>query len=212
MHLVFFTDFDGTITEQDTCMAMAEAFARGNWQELELQWQKGELTTEECARETLKLFDAGEEELRKLLTDHVTIDSHFIPFAQFCRQKGHEIYVLSDGYDYNIETVFDKYGIKDIPYFANRLIIKGRKFDIECIHSSRECPRCGTCKAELMEKLKPEGALAVYIGDGYSDLCAAKKADVIFAKGVLLSHLCREGIPAMAFDDFSDILKWLNRR
>jgi 2,3-diketo-5-methylthio-1-phosphopentane phosphatase len=210
--MVFFIDFDGTVTDRDTCVAMTEAFARGNWQELELKWQKGEISTEECARETFKLFDASELELKKFLLDNIKIDDHFITFAEFCRQKGHEIYILSDGYDFNIETILEKYGIRGIPYFANRLIIDGRRFDIECTYSSSTCAQCGTCKAELVEKLKPENALSIYVGDGYSDICAAKKADVIFAKGVLLSHLRQNGIPTIAYNDFSDILKWVNRR
>ncbi|MCG0275342.1 MAG: MtnX-like HAD-IB family phosphatase [Thermosediminibacteraceae bacterium] len=210
MKIVFFIDFDGTITKKDTCVAMTEAFARGNWQELEYKWQKGELSTAECARETFKLFDVTEEELRKFLIENIAIDEHFISFIEFCRQKGHDIYILSDGYDFNIETVLGKYGIKGIPYFANKLLIEGRTFDIKCIHSSSACSRCGTCKAELIEKLKPENSLAVYVGDSYSDICASKKADIIFAKGVLLSHCRKNGIPAIAYNDFSDIINWAN--
>ncbi|MCF6095500.1 MtnX-like HAD-IB family phosphatase [Thermovorax subterraneus] len=209
---VFFIDFDGTITDKDTCFAMTEKFARGNWQELELKWQKGEISTEECARETFKLFDANEQELKNFLLENIKIDDYFIDFVEFCRQKGYEIYILSDGYDFNIETIFGKYGISGIPYFANKLVIEGMRFDIECTYSSKTCPQCGTCKADLLEKLKPANAISIYVGDGYSDICAAKKADVIFAKGVLLLHLRQEGTPAIAYSDFSDILKWLKRQ
>ncbi|TYP52452.1 MtnX-like HAD-IB family phosphatase [Thermosediminibacter litoriperuensis] len=208
MKITFFIDFDGTITKKDTCVAMTQAFARGNWEEIELRWQRGEISTEECARETFKLFDASEEDLRNFLIENMEVDDYFIPFLEFCRKRGHDIYILSDGYDFNIKTILKKYGIKDIPYFSNKLIIDGRKFDIECQHSSGWCPQCGTCKAELIDKLKPRDGISVYIGDGYSDVCAAKKADVIFAKGVLLSHCRKNDIPAIAYKDFSDIVDW----
>ncbi|ADL07033.1 MtnX-like HAD-IB family phosphatase [Thermosediminibacter oceani] len=208
MKIAFFIDFDGTITKEDTCVAMTRNFARGDWEEIELRWQRGEISTEESARETFKLFDAGEEDLRNFLIENMEIDDYFMPFVEFCRERGYEIYILSDGYDFNIETVFKKYGIKDIPYFSNMLIIDGRKFDIESPHSSWSCPQCGTCKAELIDKLKPKNGLAVYVGDGHSDICAIKKADVIFAKGVLLSHCRRNDIPAIAYKDFSDIIDW----
>ncbi|WP_422444954.1 MtnX-like HAD-IB family phosphatase [Thermoanaerobacterium sp. DL9XJH110] len=210
MVVTFFVDFDGTITKQDTCDAMAKAFARGDWESIDLLWKERRLSTEDCARETFKLFDADGEKLKKFLQDNIEIDDYFIPFLKLCGKKGYMVYVLSDGYDFNIDTVFKKYGITDIPYYSNRLIIDGSLFDIECTHRSVSCPQCGTCKTEIMEKLKPENGLAVYIGDGYSDICPAKKADVVFAKESLLSYCRKNSIPARSFKDFEDIINWVS--
>jgi 2-hydroxy-3-keto-5-methylthiopentenyl-1-phosphate phosphatase len=209
MDITFFIDFDGTITKQDTCTATTEAFARGDWTRFEMAWREGKITTEDCSRGILQLFDADEKKLKQFLTEKIEIDPHFIPFLNLCRQKGYDIYILSDGYDVNIKTVLKKYQISDLPYFANRLITDKDFLDIECTYKS-DCGQCGTCKTGLMKKLKKHKALAVYIGDGYSDVCAAKNCDVLFAKHHLLSYCRENGIPANAFSDFSDIIHWVN--
>jgi hypothetical protein len=49
--------------------------------------------------------------------------------------------------------------------------------------------------------------LIIFIGDGVSDLAAAREADVLFArKGLRLEEYCIENkIPYIGFDSFSDI-------
>lgn len=51
--------------------------------------------------------------------------------------------------------------------------------------------------------------LIVFIGDGVSDLAAAREADVLFARrGLRLEEYCRDhGIDYTPFDTFSDIKK-----
>lgn len=208
MRITFFIDFDGTITKQDTCHSMTKAFARGDWEAIEKRWEQGQLTTVECARETFRLFDSNKNKLKQFLLN-IEIDPYFIPFVNLCRQKGFEIYILSDGYDFNIKTIFEKYGITGIPFFSNELIInEDNSFDIKATYASLNCTRCGTCKTEIFERLKKPDALSVYIGDGISDTCAAQKADKIFAKGKLLKYCMNNDIKAQAFKDFSEIIKW----
>ena len=49
--------------------------------------------------------------------------------------------------------------------------------------------------------------LVVFVGDGVSDLAAAREADVLFARrGLRLEEYCRESkIPHISFDTFRDI-------
>jgi 2-hydroxy-3-keto-5-methylthiopentenyl-1-phosphate phosphatase len=208
--VTFFIDFDGTITKQDTCNAVTKQFALGDWEALNEMWKERKLSTEECARQTFRMFDSDEESVKTFLYDNIELDDYFIPFLNRCRKNGHDLYVLSDGYDFNINTVFRKYGIRNIPYFSNMLIIKGRSFDIDCPHSSSLCKWCGVCKTEILQKLRSKHGTAVYIGDGYSDRCPAEKCDVIFAKDHLLDYCKKNHIPARPFTNFQDILFWLD--
>lgn len=212
MKLAFFVDFDGTITKEDTCEAMVKAFTKGDWESLDKKWQQGELSTEECARQTFKMFDADKISVKKFLQENMEIDDYFIPFVDLCRQRGHCLYILSDGYDFNIKVVLEKYGLTGITYYANELVITGRTFDIRCPYGSKSCPRCGVCKAGIMQRLKPGDSLAVYIGDGYSDICPAKSADVVFARKTLLAYCRENGIPAKEFRDFSDVISFANKK
>lgn len=203
MKKTFFIDFDGTITKVDTCAAMVEAFARDGWEEINSMWEEKKLSTEECANETFKLFNANLDDVIKLM-DTIEIDDYFISFLDVCRKKDYKVYVLSDGYDINIRCIFAKYGI-DVPYFANELVYEDG-FKIKCTHRSSTCGKCGTCKTYLMNRLKEEGSESVYIGDGYSDICPALSADVVFAKGVLYKYCLGKGIDAAYYHNFSDII------
>ena len=50
----------------------------------------------------------------------------------------------------------------------------------------------------------PAGRL-VYVGDGYSDRCAALAADRVFARAGLADYLRGEGVPYEPFDTLLDV-------
>ncbi|NLW06910.1 MAG: MtnX-like HAD-IB family phosphatase [Clostridia bacterium] len=208
MKRVFFIDFDGTITKKDTCEAMVETFAAAGWEEINLQWERREISTEECANRTFALFRANLEDLNELL-DTIEIDAYFKEFIEYCLTRGYPHYILSDGYDYIIDYILKKYDLQ-LDYYANRLVYKDG-FSIVCPHHNPACGTCGTCKTTLLAKLKPTDCRAVYIGDGTSDLCPATMSDLVFAKGRLLEYCREKGIQAQPFTDFRDILIWLKQ-
>ena len=55
----------------------------------------------------------------------------------------------------------------------------------------------------------PEGENVVYVGDGYSDRCAAQAANRIFARDGLAAYLDEQGVAYERYDDFFDIAKAL---
>lgn len=200
-----FTDFDGTVTRVDSCFAMVKALARDGWQELNEMWQKKKLSTLECANQTFELFDANIDDVKRLI-DTIEIDEHFREFLAFCRSREYEIYILSDGYDFNIQTILNRYNV-DVKFFANKLLFdQEKRFRVECPHQSSSCVRCGTCKTELIRQLTPKGNQVVYIGDGHSDMCPAAAADIVFAKDVLYRYCQEKGIKAIEFKNFKDII------
>lgn len=205
MKKTIFTDFDGTVTKIDSCFAMVKALARDGWQELNKKWEEKKLSTLECANQTFELFDASIDDIKNLM-DTIEIDDYFEEFLVLCRSKGHEIYILSDGYDFNIKTILDRYNI-NVKFFANKLLYdNGHRFMAECPYQSSSCQRCGTCKKDLIKQLAAEGSQIIYIGDGHSDFCPAETADVVFAKDVLYRYCLGKGINAVRFSNFKDII------
>jgi 2-hydroxy-3-keto-5-methylthiopentenyl-1-phosphate phosphatase len=62
-----------------------------------------------------------------------------------------------------------------------------------------------------MERLNADGALTVFVGDGFSDRHAAKCADVVFAKDTL-ARFCEEtSIPYAPFDTLSTVAMGIKR-
>lgn len=203
MNNIIFTDFDGTITKTDTCDAMVQAFAEGDYDDINQLWVDKKISTKECANRIFELFNASIDDVRKLL-DTIEIDDYFKKFLSFIHNKGYKIYILSDGYDLNIRTILNKYDI-NIPYYSNKLLYDDG-FSIECPNVNMSCGQCGTCKSGLMKSLKGSSDRVIYIGDGYSDACPAKHADIVFAKGTLYKLCKNEGIDAIPFENFEDII------
>jgi 2,3-diketo-5-methylthio-1-phosphopentane phosphatase len=204
MKRVFFVDFDGTITKVDVCAAMVEAFAGEGWREINNLWEKKLLSTRDCANLTFKLFRAGPGEIKGLI-ETIEIDEYFQEFLAVCRNMGHRVYILSDGYDLCIETFLKRYDL-DVPYYANRLVYN-EGFEIDCPYHNPSCGQCGTCKKGLMSELKGDAGEIVFIGDGYSDTCPAQNADFVYAKGVLYDFCREKGIKVQHYHTFKDIIK-----
>ena len=53
----------------------------------------------------------------------------------------------------------------------------------------------------VVERFRP----LVYVGDGYSDRCAALAADRVFARGALAAYLSSYGAAFEPFEDFDDV-------
>ncbi len=177
----FFLDFDGTITKNDVVGTMITTFCREGWKEINERWERKELSTEECARLTFKLFEAAESDFYRVL-DRVEFDESFGLFVKLCKQRGEDIYILSDGYDVMIKYLLDKHEFAGLPFYANRLLLKNGRYNIDCPFLNRECRQCGTCKRSILQVLKKQSCQSVYVGDGFSDTCVIRVADVVFAK------------------------------
>lgn len=207
MNITYFIDFDGTITMEDTTAAMTRAFVPADdipaIMGINRMWEQRQISTRECAGRIFRYFQAGLDDMISLLGT-IEIDPGFPEFMDMCRRNNNRIYVLSDGFDLSIRTVFEKYGI-NVPYFTNTMLYDNG-FLVECPHANDECGHCGVCKTSLMHRLKEPGHTAVYIGDGYSDVCPSGHADMVFAKEPLLSLCTKAGVEAVGFRTFADIL------
>ena len=64
------------------------------------------------------------------------------------------------------------------------------------------CPVCGDlCKRRALPAARP----LVYVGDGYSDRCAALAADRVFARDGLAAYLTSRDVPFEPFETLDDV-------
>lgn len=210
MKKVFLVDFDGTVTKKDTVYIMVEKFAKEGWQYYNELWEKGEMSTEECAIETLKLMEVSEEELFKFIMENVEIDDHFLEFLGVTKEKGYEVVIVSDGYDFIIEAVMKKYNLK-LPYYSNKMWFEGGKIKVAFPYKDKECDKCGMCKLNILKEYRKKGYSVAFVGDGYSDFCVVEHADEVFAKDVLADYCEEKGIKYFRFGSFKDIIRYVKR-
>jgi 2,3-diketo-5-methylthio-1-phosphopentane phosphatase len=202
------SDFDGTITLRDVGHHFFERFIpdRGAHENLLERWKMGLISSRECLEREIAWVRAGRDDLDAFI-DREKLDPFFKDFVDFCNRRKCELMILSDGLDYYIDAILMKYGFGFIGFKANHLLLDGNEISgIEFPwYAPGTCEMCANCKQEHVQKMKEEGYLTVYVGNGYSDRCPAKSADMVFAKGDLLDHCRHEGLDCISFRNFRDV-------
>lgn len=204
---VFFLDFDGTICKKDVVAEMVYKFCRPGWREINERWERGELSTEDCAQLTFRLMDATWHDVLQLVNS-MELDDYFPEFVKLCQRKKYPIHILSDGYVELIKPILQRYGLHWLPVYANHLQYENGLFNIQCLKLNDQCAKCGTCKVTLLNQLR-QNKRAIYVGDGYSDMCVCQHADLVFAKDALWDYCIKNQIAAHHYESFKDIIQWL---
>jgi 2-hydroxy-3-keto-5-methylthiopentenyl-1-phosphate phosphatase len=210
MKRICFVDFDATITEQDTLVFLLDHLVgRKAWEPIEEKIRSGKITNRVGLREEMKLCQIDQPNLTQLLKKNISIDPTFKLFVDFSKEKALELLVLSGGFGECIEPVFKKYGI-ELPYFANELIFGKAYLDVRYPYASQGCGDCSHCKAFHLERYKRRGYFTIFVGNGTTDRCPAKAADLVFAKDSLATYCLSERISFKPFDRFSEIQEALS--
>lgn len=205
--MLFVVDFDGTLSVGDTVDAMLERFADDRWKDLEDEWLKGNITAIECMKQQLDLVEVDQVTLENFFRG-IQLDASFIPFHQYI-SKFSKVAIVSDGLDHAIEVATQNAAIPAMPIYANKLSFKPNGVSISYPYQNLNCKAGnGVCKCQIAEQLSADvGGPIVLIGDGKSDYCLAKHADIVFAKGKLITHCEQENIPFRRFQTFAEVLK-----
>lgn len=204
---IIVADFDGTVASKDVGYNFFRHFSGGKNNELLPFWKSGEMTTRECLKREAELVTVTEQEAYPFL-DSFELDPGFGEFVKICHAQNIPLVIASDGVDFYIKYLLEKFGFSHIPAFSNKGIFDGSNFKIEFPQINGDCQSCGSCKRERIESLRNEhgeSATVVFIGDGYSDACAAHAADVLFAKKDLIKYCSDQSIDFNEFETFFDV-------
>ena len=204
-------DFDGTITKNDVGALLFKTFSKAESRKIVSLWLKGEINSKECLKRECELIRISRSELKRFALSQ-KIDGKFPAFVDLCNREKIALAILSDGLDYYIKLILEKYGLGKLPFYSNLLKFEGRKLKPEFPYFDRGCGRCGNCKRYHLKNLKRPNQKVVYIGDGLSDKCAVTEADFVFAKDDLRRFCEKEDIKHYPFHDFGDIIQTFGHR
>jgi len=205
--LLIFADFDGTVAARDVGYNLFRHFSGGKNEELLPDWKSGKISSRECLIREAAMVRASVDEIYTFLEDF-SIDKSFAPFLAEAKTHGAKVTILSDGLDIYINRLFAAERIQGIEVFSNRGIIENGGLRVEFPHESEGCARCGNCKGARIAEARAEAGAdcrTVFVGDGYSDLCAIKESDFLFAKKDLERHCIESNIEYLSYDTFSDV-------
>jgi 2-hydroxy-3-keto-5-methylthiopentenyl-1-phosphate phosphatase len=201
-------DFDGTISTQDVGDTVVSAFSKADWEKAENQYRRGEIGTKELYHILYKDFDIPYETLKSFIIENIELDPYFKELIEYAAKRGMDFAVLSDGFRYYIDILFEKYNIGNIPVYSNQMDFSKNTASL-IFPNSGGCLKCGTCKSSIYSRYKAENDLVIFIGDGFTDQCVAGKADILFAKSNL-EELCRQkGWHYYPYANFKDVINTL---
>ena len=203
--VVIVSDFDGTITQKDSLVEILDNFANPDWHKIAALITKGRLGTRIGLKKEFALCKITKKEFVDFLIKNIKIDKGFKSFLEFCKKNKLRFVVVSGGFNLNIETLFKKYRIKNIKYYANRIVFNENKAKLIFPSPDKSCKTCSHCKAPYIRHFKRKGWFTVYIGDSVTDRCPARVADLVFAKHNLAQYCKAKGINYIPYDTFGQI-------
>jgi 2-hydroxy-3-keto-5-methylthiopentenyl-1-phosphate phosphatase len=202
--LLVVCDFDGTVCRVDMGNEILDHFA-GDWEAIDRAYAVGEVGSRAAYDRIAPLIRTNQRQVLKFILQHERLDPLFPAFLSFCRGRKIDVKIVSDGLDAYIGAILEKHGL-DVEFFSNRLVFREEnRIAFDFPPASEECGRCGTCKRSLLDRFRPNYDRIIYVGDGHSDICAARTADQIFAKDILYEKLKDNGTPCLHYEDFGDI-------
>ncbi len=189
-------DWDGTITERDSLLMVLEQF--GNWEEsqrLGEQLFAGKITLREEIERQFATVTAPLDEVVDWAVENVRVRPGLPELVAL-----HPI-VVSSGFHELIDPVLARESVS-VDLHANH--VEARPEGWRPIW--RELPVCAVCGQPCKRADLPADGQVIYVGDGYSDRCAALAADRIFARRGLAAYLDEQGIAYERFEDLHDIV------
>lgn len=212
--IVVFSDFDGTIFMQDTGHVLFDNYGCGPERREYLDSNIGKtLTFRDASNEMWGSLNVSLPKALDTLKSHLVMDKDFMQFFDYTQQHNIPFTVISAGLKPLLRGALDQFLGKErsakVNIISNDGKIEGDKWQAIWRHDSELGHDKAKSVAEFRESVNDVQPLLVFIGDGVSDLPAARHADVLFArKGLLLENYCIEHqIPYIPYDSFADIQK-----
>ena len=187
-------DWDGTVTVRDSLVQVIHRF--GDPALLaELEPRVGhDLTLHEEIALEFAAITVPVAEVAAWVVEHVEIRDGLHELAETHRPT-----VISAGFHELIEPVLAREGV-ELEVLANRVEATADGWRVHW----RDEAACATC-GEPCKRGALAGEPYAYVGDGYSDRCAALAAERVFARDGLARYLERREVPFEPFETLADV-------
>jgi len=212
------SDFDGTITIQDVNDALFAEFGDRENELIEKKYQKNLLGHREALKQHYSRLEMTRTDFETFVRENIDLDPYFSEFYSFINNRGLNFAIVSGGFLNYIRLLFEREKIEiKHPVYANELLFADGFYRLNFYHDLDGCPiglkPCGNCKHKLLDNFKQKYQEIIYIGDGWTDRCAAQLADKLLVKedSSLEAYCKRESLDYELFHSFQGILAWFSK-
>jgi 2-hydroxy-3-keto-5-methylthiopentenyl-1-phosphate phosphatase len=197
-------DFDGTVTKTDLLDTIASRFGDPVvYQEVDDGLDEGRLSLREVITREFRPVTRPLAEVVDWELENVELRPGFDELVELAEERGWRLVIVSSGFHELIEPILEREGL-EVEVHANRVDPRPDGWVVDWRYDE-SCESCGeSCKRSIVRRFADGGEI-VYIGDGYSDRCAAEASDEVFATRGLARYLEERGVPYEPFDDFHEI-------
>ena len=211
--MIVLCDFDNSAVKENVAELLLDRFSsEGPLQDQRQQVRRRELTLKDYQECAFSLVREERETLKQYSAEHATLREGFVELAEYCKERGIELAIVSCGLDFYVEGVLERHGLEEIPYYAVEVNFSGQGMGYTYRYTKPDCQDWGTCKCRVLEQYRNQSHQVIYVGDGRSDLCVAQKADLVLARTQLLEFCQDKGIPHRPLRDFHDVIDELEQR
>lgn len=207
MTIRLYCDFDGTIVPEDVGNCFFERFSGTEMWEDNALYISGAISARELfLRNAARIGAITAVDVDRFCAGF-SVDASFPGFVAWAEHQGCPLMVLSDGLDAYIARILASASLR-VPFRSNELLLReGGGCSVTFPSPDEECDRCANCKRNHMLVETPDNDFIVLVGDGVSDFCPARYADLVFAKGRLITHCQEQNISFRTFSSFDDIAR-----
>jgi 2-hydroxy-3-keto-5-methylthiopentenyl-1-phosphate phosphatase len=201
MNSIVFCDFDGTITAQETFVAVLKEFAPELAAELIPQMYALKVTLRDGVRRILESIPSSRLPEIIEFTQQKPMRAGLLELLDFLESRDVPFVVVSGGLRAMVEVVLGSLVERTHAIYAIDVDTSGSHFRVVSPYEG---------ETELVDKVKVMNLygtanIKIAIGDSVTDLNMASSAPVVFARDRLATYLDERNKPYIAWNDFFDI-------
>jgi 2-hydroxy-3-keto-5-methylthiopentenyl-1-phosphate phosphatase len=202
-------DFDGTVTEEDASFFLLDAFAQGDWRRMLREYKEHRISVGEFNTKAFAMVKDDKSTLLEELKVKVKVRAGFHELVGYCQRKGFRLVIVSNGLDFYIEAVLKDLGLDSIEVHAAQASFRSEGMKVQYVGPDGKRIEEDFKEAYIKSFLKL-GYKVIYVGNGDSDFVPAKYAHHVFATGELLDYCRDNNLNCKPFENFLDIIKYID--
>ena len=217
--IVIFSDYDGTITQEDAIVQTMKQFAPPQWKAIaHAILETRTLSIHEGIQQLYGLIPAHQKQaMIDFNLAHIPLRAGFDAFMQFRQQYNIPFWVVSGGVDAFIAPKLAPWA-GQFRLFSNQLAetVESTNLKLHLPYAPKQCEPCGNCaccKVEILDQWVADEFYRIVIGDSVTDVGMAKVACRVYtvANSSLAADCVKLGISHTPFETFDDIVQDLTQ-
>jgi HAD superfamily phosphoserine phosphatase-like hydrolase len=209
--MLAFLDYDGTLTTHECNEVILQRFVGDAWRPLEAEAKADRMSHADVFDRQIGLIQAPREQLIDALVAEARPAPGLHGFLAELEARGGRSVIVSAGIREAIAAVWRREQLPPVELHASELVGRGPgggpPYSLSFTSVLGDCPRCGPgrCKGAALRSLRRPGEPVLVFGDGASDVCPAREADLVFARDHLAERCAYEGLPWRPLADFTHV-------